>query len=119
MAPPVTPAISEWDFDAGMPRYQQKKPQPMDPIIAAIRAISAWCVLPEKLTMLNMVWATAVEIYVMPTRPTKLKMAARIRAVPGLRQRVETAEAMALGASVAPEITVTPITRTRMTISAG
>lgn len=44
---------------------------------------------------------------------------ARIRAVPGLRQRVETAEAMALGASVAPEITVTPITRTRMTISAG
>ena len=62
MAPPVTPAMSEWDLDAGMPRYQQKKPHPMEPIIAAMRAMSAWCVLPEKLTMLNMVWATAVEM---------------------------------------------------------
>ena len=55
----------------------------------------------------------------MPTRPTKLKMAARMSAVPGLRQRVETADAMALGASVAPEMTVTPMTRTRTTMSAG
>lgn len=39
----------------------------------------------------------------MPTSPTKLKAAASARAAPGVRQRVETAEAMALGASVADE----------------
>ena len=41
MAPPVTPAMREWDLDAGMPRYQQKKPHPMEPIIAAMSAMSA------------------------------------------------------------------------------
>ena len=55
----------------------------------------------------------------MPTSPAKLKTAASARAVPGLRQRVDTAVAMAFGASVAPEMTVTPITRMRMTMSAG
>lgn len=62
MAPPVMPAMSEWDFDAGMPRNQQNTPQPMEPIMAAMSASSAWCGLPEKFTILNMVWATAVEM---------------------------------------------------------
>ena len=62
MAPPVTPAMSEWDLLAGMPQNHQKTPQPMEPIMAAMSARSAWWVLPEKSTMLNMVWATAVEM---------------------------------------------------------
>lgn len=55
----------------------------------------------------------------MPTRPTKLKMAASASAMPGFRQRVETADAMALGASVAPEMMVTPMTRARMPSKMG
>ena len=54
--------MSEWDLLAGMPQNQQKTPQPMEPIMAAMSARSAWWVLPEKSTMLNMVWATAVEM---------------------------------------------------------
>ena len=41
MAPPVIPAMSECDLEAGMPRHQQKKPQPIDPIMAAINAMRA------------------------------------------------------------------------------
>ena len=62
MAPPVMPAISECDFEAGMPRHQQNTPHMMAPIIAAMSAMSAWCVSPEKSTMLNIVCATAVEM---------------------------------------------------------
>ena len=58
----VTEALSEWDLLAGMPQNQQNTPQPMEPIMAAMSARSAWWVLPEKSTMLNMVWATAVEM---------------------------------------------------------
>ena len=62
MAPPVMPAISEWDFEHGMPNTQQTQPHKMAPIMAAISASSAASVLPEKSTMPNMVFATAVEI---------------------------------------------------------
>ena len=62
MAPPVIPAISEWDFEAGMPMSQQNTPQTMAPIMAATKARSAAWVFPEKSTMPNMVWATAVEM---------------------------------------------------------
>ena len=55
----------------------------------------------------------------MPTSPMKLKTAARMRAVVGERQRVDTAEAMALGASVAPEMIVTPMTSARMPSKTG
>ena len=41
MAPPVMPAISECDFEAGIPKNQQSMPQTMAPIMAAISAISA------------------------------------------------------------------------------
>lgn len=55
----------------------------------------------------------------MPTRPTKLNTAASASAAPGVRQRVETALAMALGASVAPEMMVTPMTSARMPSRTG
>ena len=55
----------------------------------------------------------------MPTSPTKLNTAASARAAPGVRQRVETALAMALGASVAPEMMVTPMTSARMPSRTG
>ena len=62
MAPPVMPAMREWDFEAGIPFHQQKKPQLMEAIMAASSARSAMCVCPVKLTMPNMVCATAVEM---------------------------------------------------------
>lgn len=55
----------------------------------------------------------------MPTSPTKLNTAASASAAPGVRQRVETALAMALGASVAPEMMVTPMTSARMPSRTG
>ena len=55
----------------------------------------------------------------MPSRPTKLKTDASAMAVPGRRHRVETAVAMALGASVAPEMTVTAITSATMSHRTG
>ena len=62
MAPPVMPAINECDFEHGMPKYQHAMPHKMAPIIAATRAYNAELVSPEKSTMPNMVFATAVEI---------------------------------------------------------
>ena len=50
----------------------------------------------------------------MPTKPTKLNTAASASATPGFMQRVDTAMAMALGASVAPETIVTPMTSVMM-----
>ena len=119
MAPPVMPAMSECDFEHGMPKIQQMTPHAMAPIMAATRAKSAAFVSPEKSTIPNIVFATAVEMNVMPTRPTKLNTAARAIAVFGLRQRVETTVAMAFGASVAPETAVTPMTRIKITNRMG
>ena len=51
--------------------------------------------------------------------PTKLKTAATISAHPGDMQRVDTAVAIAFGASVAPDITVTPRTSKIITASVG
>ena len=119
MAPPVMPAISEWDFEHGIPKIQQTMPHAIAPIIAATRAKSAAFVSPEKSTIPNIVFATAVEMNVMPTKPTKLNTAASAIAAFGVRQRVETTVAMAFGASVAPETAVTPMTRIRITNRMG
>ena len=62
IAAPVIPAISECDFEAGMPWNQQNTPHPMDATMAAMSAISAKWGSPVKSTMLNIVWATAVEM---------------------------------------------------------
>ena len=91
----------------------------MAPIMAATRANSAASVFPEKSTIPNMVFATAVEMNVMPTRPTKLNTAARPMATFGFRHRVDTAVAMAFGASVAPDTAVTPMMSTKITNRIG
>ena len=55
----------------------------------------------------------------MPIKPTKLNTAAKANAVPGFMHRVETAVAIAFGASVAPAMRVTPITSAKMTPNVG
>lgn len=41
IAPPVIPAISECDFEAGIPKNQHKVPHKMEAIMAAIKAAKA------------------------------------------------------------------------------
>ena len=55
----------------------------------------------------------------MPMRPTRLKTAAMAMATLGGIQRVETTVAMALGASVTPEMAVTPKTKSKMMMRTG
>lgn len=103
-----------------MPKNQQNTPQPIDPIRAANKAESATCgTSDEKLTMLNIVSATEVETKVTIIMPIKFATAAIIKAAPGFKHLVETAVAMAFGASVAPETIVTNKTSTRTAPSAG
>ena len=59
--------------------------------------------------MEKMVWATAVETSDTSKSPRKLNTAAMIMACRGFMALVETAVAMALGASVAPFTMITPI----------
>ena len=59
--------------------------------------------------MEKMVWATAVETSDTSKSPRKLNTAAMMMACRGFMARVETAVAMALGASVAPFTMITPI----------
>ena len=120
MAPPVIPAIKECDFDAGIPKNQQNVPHPIEAIIAAINAINdIWASLDPKFTMLNIVSATAVVTYVIAIRPTKFATAAIPSAVPTFMHLVDTAVAIALGASVAPDTSVTKTTNARITPSVG
>lgn len=120
MAPPVIPAINECDLEAGIPKNQQKVPHAMEAIIAAISASRATLVSSDpKLTILNIVAATSEETEVIRIRPTKFATAAMPKAVPGFMHRVDTAVAIALGASVAPETIVTKMTNTIITTNAG
>lgn len=101
-----------------MPKSQATTPHTMIATIAT-RARGALGGLPPKSTMLKMVCATAELIAVMSTRPTKLQMAAMMIEAPGPIARVETAGAIALGASVAPFTTVAPSVSTKMVKSTG
>ena len=69
--------------------------------------------------MLKMVCATAELMAVMMMSPMKLQIAAMMIAGPGPMERVETAGAIALGASVAPFTTVAPSVSTKMIKSTG
>ena len=66
-----------------------------------------------------MVDATAVDTAVIPSKPTRLQIAAMMMAGNGLMALVPTTVAMALGASVAPLTMVAPIASTTMTASTG
>ena len=109
MAAPVRPAMSEWLWLVGMPKNHATAPHTMMAIMAAMSAMSAWCASPPKSTMLKMVWATAAVTSETSNSPRKLQMAAMRMAALGRIARVETTVAMALGASVAPFTTITPM----------
>jgi hypothetical protein len=70
-------------------------------------------------TILVIVSATLALTSVMNPAPSVLKMTAMMTAARGVMQRVETAVAMALGASVHPLTKMTPRTRTMLTTSAA
>ena len=109
MAAPVSPAMSEWLWLVGMPKNHATVPHTMMATMAAMSAMSDCCASPPKSTMLNMVWATAAVTSDTRSRPKKLQTAAMRMAALGFMARVETTVAMALGASVAPFTTMTPI----------
>lgn len=86
---------------------------------AAQRATSAFWVLSPKSTILLMVEATELLIWVMMNTPRKLKKALMMMAFLALRHRVVTQVAMALGASVHPFTKITPRVNRVVTRSAG
>ena len=86
---------------------------------AAHRAICASWVLLPKSTMLLMVEATALLMWVMMSTPRKLKTALVIMAFRAPRQRVVMQVAMALGASVQPLTKMTPRVRRTVTSMTG
>ena len=81
---------------------------------AAHRAIRASDELPPKSTILLIVEATELLIWVMTNTPRKLKMALMMMAERTFMQRVVTQVAIALGASVHPLTKITP--RVRATV---
>ena len=109
MAAPVRPAMSEWLWLVGMPKYQATVPHTMMATIAAMSAMSACWESPPKSTMLKMVCATAAVNRDSTSKPRKLQTAAMTMANFGFMARVDTTVAIALGASVAPFTTMTPM----------
>ena len=69
--------------------------------------------------MEKMVWATAVETSDTSKSPRKLNTAAMMMACRGFMARVETAVAMALGASVQPFTSTTPSVSATVTARTG
>ena len=85
---------------------------------AAHKAMSAWWVFPPKSTILLMVEATELLIWVMINTPKKLKSALIHMALRTPIQRVVTQVAMALGASVQPFTNMTPsVSKTEMSMT--
>ena len=75
--------------------------------------------MPPKLTMPLMVSATAVEIIVMTTRPTRLQATLMAMAAFTPMERVPMGSAMAFAASVAPLTKMVPSTRAMTTARNG
>jgi hypothetical protein len=82
-------------------------------------AIRATLSSSPKSTILEIVPATADETIAISTSPTKFMIAAIMMADPGLMQRDPTTVAIALGASVAPFTSITPIVKIVMIIKTG
>ena len=101
-APPVRPAMRPWLSEVGTPSVQPKKPQR-----AMVRraASTTACPAPGGMrTREEMVSATLELSRYITSTPRKLQTPPRAAAVTGRRARVQTAVAMALGASVKPLI---------------
>ena len=82
------------------------------PTVAAAKAMRAARVSPPKLTIALIVSATAVEIKLIATRPTKLQITLIKIAALTLIERVPIGSAIAFAASVAPFTKIVPRTRT-------
>ena len=108
MAAPERPAIRLWLSLVGMPNSEAPTLYTTIENSAAHSATSASCVFPPKSTMLLMVDATELLIFVITNTPRKLNTALMIMAARTFMQRVVTQVAMALGASVQPLTKITP-----------
>ena len=119
MAAPESPAMRLWLSLVGIPKTETPTLYPTMESRAAQRAISAFWVLSPKSTILLMVEATELLIWVMINTPRKLKTALMMMAFLALKHRVVTQVAMALGASVHPFTKITPSVNSVVTRSAG
>ena len=110
MAAPVSPAINAWDSLVGIPKYQAATVQTTIENKAAANAICETRKLPpeSKVTMLLMVSATCALKYVITSTPKKFMTTAMPMAIFGRKTLVETAVAIAFGASVQPLTKITP-----------
>ena len=100
------------DSEVGIPKAQAPTAQVTIPTQPAARATRAsWLLLPKS-TIPRIVSATAVEMRHIATKPTKLHTTLMIIAWLTLIERVPTASAIALAASVAPFTKMHPKTRT-------
>ncbi len=102
-----------------MPNHHAVAPHTMMATMAAMSAMSAARLSPPKSTIEKMVAATAVDTSDTSKSPRKLQTAAMMMAWRGFMARVDTAVAMALGASVAPLTTMTPMLSTTTTTRTG
>jgi hypothetical protein len=119
IAAPESPAIKAWLSLVGIPSTEAAVAHTTMATIAAQRPTMLLCASPPKSTMLKIVCATVALSIVMRKTPRKfitaaIAMAARIDIA-----RVDTAVAIALGASVHPLTRITPIVRITVTASIG
>ena len=119
IAAPVRPAIRLWLSLVGMPKRAAPTLYTTMENRAAHRAIRASWVLPPKSTILLMVEATELLMWVMMSTPRKLNTALVRMAARTLMHRVAMQVAMALGASVHPLTKMTPSVSRTVTSMAG
>ena len=108
-----------WLSLVGMPKTEAATLYTTMEMRAAHRATRASWVLLPKSTMLLMVDATELLIWVMTNTPRKLKAALIMIAVRAGRHLVVTQVAMALGASVHPLTKITPSVRSSVMTRTG
>ena len=119
IAAPERPAIRLWLSLVGIPTLAAATLYTTIENNAAHSPISASCVFSPKSTMLLIVEATELFIWVIIRTPRKLKTALVIMADLTPMLRVPMHVAMALGASVHPFTKITPSVRATVTIMTG
>lgn len=118
MAEPDKPAMSAWDSDVGIPKYQAAEAQSTIAKRAAHKATKPSLLFP-KLTILEMVSATDLLIIVITNTPRKFINAAIAIARFGSIDLVDITVAIAFGASVHPFTRMTPRVRRTVINNAG
>src|SRR5699024_9359463 len=119
MAAPDRPAIRLWLSLVGIPNTEAATLYTTMENNAAHRAISASFVSPPKSTMLLMVDATALLIFVITSTPRKLNTALIMIAVRTFRHRVAMHVAIAFSASVQQFTNITPSVSSTVIIRTG